>query len=83
MIRAALILALVLINFLFCFVEEIYLTVRPLQPGQTAPFALRADRRLTLPAPKTDGASAASGAVSRDTDFHPHLRGTALGGDLP
>lgn len=70
MIRAALILALVLINFLFCFVEEIYLTVRPLQPGQTAPFALRADRRLTLPAPKTDGASAGAGAVTRDTDFH-------------
>jgi len=70
MIRAALILAFVLLNFLSCFVEEIYLTVRPLQLGQTAPFALRADRRLTLPAPKTDGTPTGTLPVSQGTDFH-------------
>lgn len=70
MIRAALILAFVLLNFLSCFVEEIYLTVRPLQLGQTAPFALRADRRLTLPAPKTDGMPTGTLPVSQGTDFH-------------
>jgi len=70
MIRAALILAFVLFNFLSCFVEEIYLTARPLQLGQTAPFALRADRRLTLPAPKTDGTPTGTLPVSQGTDFH-------------
>lgn len=70
MIRAALILAFVLFNFLSCFVEEIYLTARPLQLGQTAPFALRADRRLTLPALKTDGTPTGTLPVSQGTDFH-------------
>jgi putative nucleotidyltransferase with HDIG domain len=50
MLRAALILALVLVNFFSCFVEEIYLALRPLQRGQSAPFTLRADLPLARPA---------------------------------
>lgn len=70
MVRAALILALVLLNFLACFIEEIYLTVRPLQLGQSAPFALRADRPLSLPDPETDGTLSAAPPNSGVTDFH-------------
>jgi putative nucleotidyltransferase with HDIG domain len=70
MIRAVLILALVLLNFLSCFIEEIYLTARPLQRGQSVPFALRADRPLSLPDPETDGGLSAGLPNSGATDFH-------------
>ena len=49
MIRGALILALVLTTFVACFVEEIYLALRPLQKGQPAPFTLRAKMPLVMP----------------------------------
>jgi putative nucleotidyltransferase with HDIG domain len=69
MIRATLILFLVLFNFAACFVEEIYLTVRPLQRGQSAPFTLRADRPLALPAPDPHGAPTGAPALAQDADF--------------
>jgi hypothetical protein len=40
---------LVLLNFVSCFIEDIYLVVRPPTTGQRAAFTLRADRPLTLP----------------------------------
>jgi cyclic-di-AMP phosphodiesterase PgpH len=46
--RAALIIILIGLNFLFCFVEPIYLAVRPPEAGQAAPFTLRAGNFLTL-----------------------------------
>jgi putative nucleotidyltransferase with HDIG domain len=51
MLRVALILALVGLNFVFCFVQDVYLLVRPLNVGQTAPFTLRADHPLVYPQP--------------------------------
>jgi putative nucleotidyltransferase with HDIG domain len=57
MTRIALILALVLLNFLSCFIEDIYLAVRPPQTGQRAALTLRADRPFALP-----GAEAEPGA---------------------
>jgi hypothetical protein len=49
MTRIALILALVLLNFASCFIEDIYLSARPGTIGQRAVFTLRADRSFTLP----------------------------------
>jgi len=69
MTRAVLILALILLNFLSCFVEEIYLELRPLRFGKPAPFALRADRPLTLPAPETGGPPIGPPPSSPGTDF--------------
>lgn len=46
MMRAALILALVSLNFLYCFVEDIYFAYRPPLAGQTAPFSLRSAHPL-------------------------------------
>jgi putative nucleotidyltransferase with HDIG domain len=48
MTRVALILTLVLLNFLSCFIEDIYLVARPPETGQRAAFTLRADRPFTL-----------------------------------
>ena len=48
MTRIVLILALVLLNFVSCFIEDLYLTLRPPQIGQRAVFTLRADRPFAL-----------------------------------
>ncbi len=49
MTRTALILALVLLNFASCFIEDIYLAVGSPKLDQRAAFTLRADRPLTFP----------------------------------
>jgi hypothetical protein len=49
MTRIALILTLVILNFLSCFIEDLYLLARPPELGQRAALTLRADRPLTLP----------------------------------
>jgi hypothetical protein len=54
MTRLALILALVLLNFLSCFIEDVYLLARPLEIGQRAAFTLRADRPLFLSGPEAE-----------------------------
>jgi putative nucleotidyltransferase with HDIG domain len=41
MIRLTLIAALIVLNLLFCFAEDLYLAYRPLQEGERAPFTLR------------------------------------------
>jgi putative nucleotidyltransferase with HDIG domain len=48
MLRAALIVILIGLNFLSCFVEHIYLAVQPPEVGQSAPFTLRASHVLAL-----------------------------------
>ncbi len=53
MTRITLILALVLLNFMSCFIEDIYLIVRPAIKGQRAAFTLRTDRPFTLPEAET------------------------------
>lgn len=50
MTRTALILALILLNFASCFIEDIYLAVGPPEPGQRSAFTLRADRPFAVPA---------------------------------
>jgi putative nucleotidyltransferase with HDIG domain len=40
---------LVILNFLSCFIEDVYLLARPPELGQRAALTLRADRSLTLP----------------------------------
>jgi hypothetical protein len=62
MIRILLILALVVFNFLCCFLEDIYLAYRPLQAGGAAPFSLRSPVAL-YPGPEADGADKASGGL--------------------
>ena len=49
MTRIALILTLVILNFLSCFIEDVYLLARPPELGQRAALTLRADRPLILP----------------------------------
>jgi len=46
MLRAALIVILIVLNFLFCFVEHLYLAVSPPEVGQAAPFTLRSGQFL-------------------------------------
>jgi putative nucleotidyltransferase with HDIG domain len=48
MIRAALIVILIGLNFLSCFIEHIYLSVQPPEVGQLAPFTLRSSYVTTL-----------------------------------
>jgi len=50
MIRSTLAVALVSIVCLFSFTPELVLSLYPPRPGTLAPFTLRADRRLSLPA---------------------------------
>ena len=47
MTRIALILALVLLNFASCFIEDLYLVISPPQIGQRAAFTLRANHSFT------------------------------------
>ncbi len=49
MTRTALILALILLNFVSCFIEDIYLMAWPPITGQRAAFTLRADRPFAFP----------------------------------
>jgi putative nucleotidyltransferase with HDIG domain len=69
MIRAALILALILLNFMFCFIEDIYLLVRPLGLGQSAPFTLRADRPFRLAPLELDRQEPKDGPVPEGIEF--------------
>ncbi len=59
-IRAALILALVSLNFLYCFVEDIYFAYRPPLAGQAAPFSLRSAN----PLPPEEGGPSHTGTAA-------------------
>jgi putative nucleotidyltransferase with HDIG domain len=61
MIRSALAVALVSLACLFSFAEELVFSLYPPQVGHTAPFTVRADRRLSLPAPETGESPGAPG----------------------
>lgn len=69
MTRIALILALVLLNFLSCFIEDVYLSVRPPETGQRSAFTLRADRSFTLPGAEPD----LLGALPRTSEAGVHF----------
>lgn len=71
MIRAALILTLILLNFIFCFIEDIYLEFRPIGRGQSAPFTLRADRPYRLPVPEPDQSQTTSPSSPEGIEFRP------------
>jgi putative nucleotidyltransferase with HDIG domain len=71
MIRAALILALILLNFIFCFIEDIYLEFRPLSPGQAAPFTLRADRPFLVPVLESDNVQTPAASTPVVVEFRP------------
>jgi len=71
MIRAALILALILLNFVFCFIEGIYLEFRPLGRGQSAPFTVRADRPIPPAALEPDRQQGSRRSIIEDIEFQP------------
>jgi putative nucleotidyltransferase with HDIG domain len=71
MIRAVLILALILLNFIFCFIEDIYLAVRPPARGQSAPFTLRADRPIAFPVPEPEDLQTMSPPAPEGIEFRP------------
>ena len=69
MTRIALILALVVLNFLSCFIEDVYLLARPLEIGQRAAFSLRANRPFSFPGPETDLPQAMDGLSPAGVHF--------------
>lgn len=62
--RAALILALVSLNFLYCFAEDLYFAYRPPAAGQISPFSLRSPP----PLPLYHGTQSAPGAPATPQD---------------
>ena len=60
--RAALILGLVSLNFLYCFVEDLYFAYRPPAVGEAAPFSLRAAHPFAAEGGEAADPGAAGGA---------------------
>ena len=69
MTRIALILALVVLNFLSCFIEDVYLLARPLEIGQRAAFSLRANRPFSFPEPEKELSQAMTGLSTARVHF--------------
>jgi hypothetical protein len=69
MTRIALILALVVLNFLSCFIEDVYLLARPLEVGQKAVFSLRASRPFSFPGAESESSPPVAGSSADSVHF--------------